>query len=53
MKLGIGVLGLSPNVFWKLTIREFLAAANLDASQATNPLTKKEMEILIKSSGEE
>lgn len=53
MRLGIGTLGLSPDIFWKLTFREFLAATNLNPNQTIDSLTKAEMETLIKSSGEE
>lgn len=50
MQFGLRELKLSPHVFWKLSMTEFLALSNQAEKQF--PLTRTEMEQLIKNSGE-
>ncbi len=50
MQIGINKLGLAPQDFWRLSLKEFLTLT--DTAQTIKPMTHKEMETLIENSGE-
>lgn len=45
MELGLGVLRLSPDSFWRMTPRELAAAAGL--SQTGGDLSRRELDALM------
>lgn len=49
MAIGIGLLGLAPEAFWKMTLREFEAAASVVQGQSLKygPPTKVELTRLM------
>jgi uncharacterized phage protein (TIGR02216 family) len=46
MRVGLGVLRLSPEAFWAMTPREFAAAATALAEAAPPPMTRGDLDAL-------
>lgn len=47
MSLGLGVLRHSPETFWRMTLRELLAAVDPHLGETSAPLRRGELEALM------